>query len=606
MLTRSASLSPTSEVPRSQPSKTNVLDDPLSNIDHVLSETFFEVHDVIESLVVKHKLEELQEVEIEDWLASQKLQRLTELQEYVDKRVENLINGISSAKRDLSDNENNRIIRKPEFIQRIKSQCFDTNIERCREILYLKVEEQRDHARIGELRERISATDTFVGIMSVYVEKNFGEVEKLERKIEKSRDKIRKLYRKTVNDGEPARDVEQLGRQNTGSQYFKPKTPAELRIEALREDIATDKTQAQHLAKELLYFKEKFREGESKVRTYKSRISAASGRIDTNIEKRKRLTAQIRANRNWSSQKQDIINEIERQDQRQGREAKAEQVQEKFLSTASIPIKNLGIQARPVSEQAAIISTISRYEATGNIKPVLTADGRLMYPFGLSKPQLICTPFRLSTIELQEGEIMHHVDSGDPVRWNVNANVFTQSGAKQKPVIVVKTNTAEEIETDLVITTNRRTYRIGLKCILEGEYTPHIGFFYPEETTALAPPYNPLGQPQQNVPEKNNSTVITTADINLDYKVTSKSSGWFNSKPAFYPETVFDDGKKVFIKLPGNMPEAPAFFVLDNGNESIVNARLLNDFYIIDRLFDKAILVVGSGRHKNTVVIERR
>ncbi len=41
--------------------------------------------------------------------------------------------------------------------------------------------------------------------------------------------------------------------------------------------------------------------------------------------------------------------------------------------------------------------------------------------------------------------------------------------------------------------------------------------------------------------------------------------------------------------------EAPAFFVLDSTNQvQIVNVRVKNEYYIVDRLFERAELRVGQ------------
>ncbi len=52
--------------------------------------------------------------------------------------------------------------------------------------------------------------------------------------------------------------------------------------------------------------------------------------------------------------------------------------------------------------------------------------------------------------------------------------------------------------------------------------------------------------------------------------------------------------------------EAPALFIKANGNgRQIVNYRVRGDFYIVDRLFEQAVLVAGVGRHQDKVTISR-
>ena len=58
-----------------------------------------------------------------------------------------------------------------------------------------------------------------------------------------------------------------------------------------------------------------------------------------------------------------------------------------------------------------------------------------------------------------------------------------------------------------------------------------------------------------------------------------------------YPTQVFDDGHKTFVRFPAAMldREAPALFVLSStGDTQLVNYRVKNDTYIVDRLFESA------------------
>jgi type IV secretion system protein VirB9 len=63
------------------------------------------------------------------------------------------------------------------------------------------------------------------------------------------------------------------------------------------------------------------------------------------------------------------------------------------------------------------------------------------------------------------------------------------------------------------------------------------------------------------------------------------------------PAQVFDDGRKTFIRFPAAMldREAPALFVVSSTNETqLVNYRVKNDYYVVDRLIEQAELRVGQ------------
>ena len=77
----------------------------------------------------------------------------------------------------------------------------------------------------------------------------------------------------------------------------------------------------------------------------------------------------------------------------------------------------------------------------------------------------------------------------------------------------------------------------------------------------------------------------------------------------WYPKRVFDDGRKVYIEFNPSLEasELPIFMVLGKrGQAEIVNHRLKHGCYIIDRLFDKGVLVLGSGNRKQMITINRK
>jgi type IV secretory pathway VirB9-like protein len=81
------------------------------------------------------------------------------------------------------------------------------------------------------------------------------------------------------------------------------------------------------------------------------------------------------------------------------------------------------------------------------------------------------------------------------------------------------------------------------------------------------------------------------------------------------PVRVFNDGSKTILQMPKAMAqtEAPTLLVLrkDGGlftdDETVmVNYRVQGDRYIVDTVFDKAILIAGVGDGQDRVTITRR
>ena len=87
----------------------------------------------------------------------------------------------------------------------------------------------------------------------------------------------------------------------------------------------------------------------------------------------------------------------------------------------------------------------------------------------------------------------------------------------------------------------------------------------------------------------------------FDYEVKSKNK-------ALKPVRVFDDGQKTFIQISRETQtrEAPVLVVLGrDGKQEMVNYRVKGDMYIVDRLFDRAELILGTGKKAQKVEIER-
>jgi type IV secretion system protein TrbG len=76
---------------------------------------------------------------------------------------------------------------------------------------------------------------------------------------------------------------------------------------------------------------------------------------------------------------------------------------------------------------------------------------------------------------------------------------------------------------------------------------------------------------------------------------------------AYRPERVLDDGQHTYLIFPndGRFRELPTLLMLVKGKTELVNFRVDGTRYIVDRLFDKAILVVGVGKKQTRVTITR-
>jgi P-type conjugative transfer protein TrbG len=204
--------------------------------------------------------------------------------------------------------------------------------------------------------------------------------------------------------------------------------------------------------------------------------------------------------------------------------------------------------------------------------------------------QIYAAPLRLTAIQLQTGEKMVGKPAvGDSIRWVMGAGRSGTAVADQseRQYLYIKP-TRPGLQTSLVINTDRRTYYFELRSF-EDTYMAAVEFRYPHDEVAQLE--------ASSAHDEALASATTASNVNLDAINFSYRVSVEKGKPGWTPVQVFDDGRKTFIRFPSAMlnREAPALFVLSATNEvQLVNYRVKNDFYVIDRLVEKAELRVGQ------------
>ena len=257
------------------------------------------------------------------------------------------------------------------------------------------------------------------------------------------------------------------------------------------------------------------------------------------------------------------------------------------------------VQLAKTAEDAVEMS--SSWMAERN-QPAAGRDGRVLYSFGAGLPTVVCAPLRVCMIELQAGEkLVGEPHIGDSVRWILSPASYG-SGAFSTSVIVLKPQ-SPGLDTNLLITTDRRAYYLRLLSKPE-EYVARVAFAYPEDEDNQQKWQQHLAEQKQ---QQINSTRIAELPPNsvdgLFFKYRLKG-GNENIRPV----RVFDDGKKTYIQIgaAAKNREAPVLVVIGpDGKQEMVNYRVKDDMYIVDRLFERAELILGSGKKALKVEITR-
>jgi len=190
----------------------------------------------------------------------------------------------------------------------------------------------------------------------------------------------------------------------------------------------------------------------------------------------------------------------------------------------------------------------------------------------------------LTTILLQPGEEVEFLGGGDTSRWAIE-QAITGSNEGERTAIYIKPF-QQEIKTNLVINTNKRQYHFFLQSA-KNYYNPLISFLYPRESQ--------LKYKVQKLKDEKQLTPVNTEDLFFGYKIN-------HSRYKIAPSQVFDDGNKTFLIMKKEIKssEAPVIYVEDplTGDIALVNYRIKGNYYIIDRIFDKAIIKLGKKEVK--------
>jgi type IV secretion system protein VirB9 len=240
---------------------------------------------------------------------------------------------------------------------------------------------------------------------------------------------------------------------------------------------------------------------------------------------------------------------------------------------------------------------------SASVKPVPGPDGTIRFLFGQSQPSIVCAVLQVCDVELQSGEQVSSVNLGDAVRWLVEPAMSGDGDDAVQHLVIKPLDVG--LETSLMVTTDRRTYHLRLRSH-RTEYMPRVAFSYPESAASRWSAVTKKASAQK---ARKGGTMKNEYLGNLDfaYRVTGNAP--------FKPARVYNDGVKTIIEMPPTFSqgEAPTLLVIresgsmfKKNDEVMVNYRVQDGRYIVDTLFDRAVLVAGVGMGQRKITIERR
>jgi type IV secretion system protein VirB9 len=212
--------------------------------------------------------------------------------------------------------------------------------------------------------------------------------------------------------------------------------------------------------------------------------------------------------------------------------------------------------------------------------------------------QVYAAPGQVTDIALEPGEQLAGagpVAAGDTSRWIIGQSESGAGPTRRAHILVKPTQTG--LATNLLINTDRRTYRLELRTAPRG-YMAGVEWRYPEDAL-IALRVDPA--PLRTAPLATATTPFDPVSLRFSYRISG-------AKVAWRPSLVFDDGRRVYVALPPSAVQTalpPLFVRGPEGGGELVNYRVQSGYMVVDRLFDAAELRMGGKRSAKTVRIER-
>lgn len=272
----------------------------------------------------------------------------------------------------------------------------------------------------------------------------------------------------------------------------------------------------------------------------------------------------------------------------------------------------------PAERDALRISQDWQERSATGIRPVAGAEGAVVFLFGATEPSIVCAVLQICDVQLQAGEQVNSINVGDSARWLIEPAV-SNSGPNETQHLIIKPMDVG-LSTSLVVTTDRRTYHIKLSST-RYEFMSRVAFQYPDDVNAkwaALKAHNEVVRNERTIAVPGGATAAYGAggagrpaaeylsNLSFNYSVKGRAR--------WKPVRVFNDGVKTIIEMPRAMEqtEAPSLLVVRAGGKpskaedtSIVNYRLQGDRYIVDQIFDEAVMIAGVGKRQDRVTIVR-
>ncbi len=266
------------------------------------------------------------------------------------------------------------------------------------------------------------------------------------------------------------------------------------------------------------------------------------------------------------------------------------------------------------SLQAMQKSLVSAYQAgqLQTLPPIAGSGGEILYAYGNSLPTLVTAPLHTSVILLQPGCHPTMATGAPASEWVIHA---VMAGNQPEVTIMPK---FEGLHTDMVIPATSASGK-PMNYVIEltsdqRQYTPLLSFYYPgNDVTTWNQQADAASAAKQKAANETVASLpsLTAANMDFNWKIHCSGGGWFSDSScgSITPQRVFSDNGHVYIQFKkgqGSAGGVPSILAENSaGKPAIINAQFRDNYYIVDSVPDKILLIAGKGSSGKVVKITR-
>lgn len=289
---------------------------------------------------------------------------------------------------------------------------------------------------------------------------------------------------------------------------------------------------------------------------------------------------------------------------------------DRFLAELGVPgsLDDDALAGAPAAGLPVDLSAaVADYRDTGEPAILGTPTGRV-WPFGHGVPTLTCLPLRACDVALERGETLLGWAIGDSERWRAEELVEGAPPAERPHLLLKPTDTG--LATNLVLVTDRRTYHLELVSpeLDDGDeptaYDHRVSWWYPDDWVRRAADAEARRATAASRAASHHAAAVEI-DRPLDpgrlsFAYRLERPFWPKRRLPWQPLTVFDDGERVYLRLPADARrhELPVLLGrMADGTAYPLATRLAGDWLIVPALFERAELVLGTGDRRRSLTL---